>query len=146
LRQSYKTDASVLRETITATVKALGEGRIKPEELPIDPKTRKDLIRYAPGYGCWRPAANIPSHLYTIDSLAKFLGETRLSTGKAHDAFNTTFAALELISEGYLNESAIKGISKRRGAAYCEKSPAGFGITSGHNYTVCNVKRKMKKV
>jgi len=108
--ESYKTDASVLRETITATVKALGEGRIKPEELPIDPKTNKSQIRYAPGYSSIPPAERIPSSPYTVDALAKFLGETKLSTGVAHEAFRTTFAALELISEGYLNESAIKGM------------------------------------
>jgi hypothetical protein len=111
--ESYKTDASVLHETITATVKALGEGRIKPEELPI--KTlqgqRSDSIRIAPSFSVakYRAGTELPLGSYTVDALAKFLGETD-KRGEAHQAFRTTFAALELISEGYLNESAIKGI------------------------------------
>jgi hypothetical protein len=101
--------AKFLRETIQAAVKALGEGKITAEEMPIDPKTNKSLIRYAPSFGCGLPAVRIPQRRYTIDSLAKFLGET----GKgdhAHDAFKATFGALELIAEGYLTESAIKGL------------------------------------
>jgi hypothetical protein len=49
--EAYKTDPSVLRETITATLQALGEGKIKAEELPVPPDTRQDHIRYAPGFG-----------------------------------------------------------------------------------------------
>ena len=45
---------------------------------------------------------------YTIEALAKFLGETKDSTGKPHDGFISTFGALELISEGYLSESACR--------------------------------------
>ena len=107
--ESYKTDASVLRETITATVKALGEGKIRPEEMPIPPDTRQDHIRYAPGYSPSVPARNVISYPYTMASLARFLGETDKG-GEAHQAFRTTFAALELISEGYMNESSIKGM------------------------------------
>jgi len=108
--KKINTDAGVLRETIQAAVKALGEGKITAEEMPIDPSTRTDLIRYAPGFGCSPPAAKVPQHPYTIDSLAKFLGETKASTGCAHEPFKAIFGALELIAEGYLTEAAIKGL------------------------------------
>ena len=111
---SYKSDPSVLRETITATVKALGEGKIRPEEMPVDPKTNKQHIRYAPGFSSLTPASSIKSYPYTVDSLAKFLGATKPSNDAAKDEFKTTFAALELISEGHMTESAVKGLEIRK--------------------------------
>jgi hypothetical protein len=94
----------VLRETITSAVQALGAGKIKPEEMPVSDDTRKNVIRYAPGFGRSTAAGDRP---YTVDGLARFLGEVK-SNGEAHEAFRAAFGALELISEGYLAESALK--------------------------------------
>jgi len=91
--ESYKTDAGVLRETITAAIQALGEGKIAPEEMPIPPKTNTGEIRYAPSFSASVVLAQrIPESRYTIDSLAKFLGEAK-ADGHAHDAFRITFGA-----------------------------------------------------
>ncbi len=103
--EQYRTNAGVLRETITATIRALGEGKITPEEMPIDPKTKTEYIRYAPGYTTMSPAG--AAHPYTVEALAKFLGELD-GRDEPHAAFKNAFASLELISRGRLTEAQIK--------------------------------------
>jgi hypothetical protein len=83
-----------LREVITATLEAYAAGKITLAEMPIDPKTNKTQIRYAPGFSSVAPGPSIPSRPYTVDGLAKFLGEVD-DTGHATHAFKAAFAALE---------------------------------------------------
>jgi hypothetical protein len=102
---------------ITSVLKALGSGQIKPEEMPIatGERQRTDKIRVAPGFSVGQSAASgaLPPGAYTVDGLAKFLGEVKEdTTGWATEAFKAAFGALELISEGYLAESAIKGLDQ----------------------------------
>lgn len=104
--ESYRSDPSVLRETITATLKALGEGKIGPEEMPIGSNASKQYIRYAPGFETAPSTGALRQ--YTKESLAKFLGLAR-PTGNPQDSFDTAFATLELMSEGYLTEAQVKG-------------------------------------
>lgn len=75
--------------------------------MPVPADTRKDLIRYAPGYGPSPLAGNVPSVPYTVDALARFLGEVK-HRGEAHKGFHAMFGALELLSEGYLTEAVPK--------------------------------------
>jgi hypothetical protein len=63
-----------IREAIVATLNTLAAGRITAKELPISPDTRKDHIRYAPGFGRGLPATQVIECPYTVDGLAKFLG------------------------------------------------------------------------
>jgi hypothetical protein len=98
-----------LREAIIATLETLAAGKITAKELPIDPKTNTSSVRYAPGYASIPPAERIPSQPYTIDGLAKFLGEVK-DDGHAQDAFRATFGALELIDGNGLKESDIAGL------------------------------------
>ena len=52
--ESYKTNAAVLRETISSAVEALGAGKILPEEIPFKKgeAQRTDAFRYAPSFSC----------------------------------------------------------------------------------------------
>ena len=102
--EAYETDASVIRETITAAVQALAEGKIKPTELPIAPHTKSQHVRYAPSYSS-TGAAPVDAHPYTIEGLAKFLGEVD-KRGEPRDTFKTVFGMLELLSDGHLTEAA----------------------------------------
>lgn len=111
--ESYKTDASVLRETILAAVEAHGAGKIAADEMPIDPSTNKNVIRYAPGFGPVT-AGVTGAHPYTVEVLAKFLGMVKTGSQTARDSFVAAFGAVELISEGYLTEERIKGLEIRR--------------------------------
>jgi hypothetical protein len=65
--RAFNRDPNVLRKAIVATVEALATGKIKPEEMPVDPKTNQQYIRYASG----RP----DGYPYTMDSIATFLGQ-----------------------------------------------------------------------
>lgn len=88
-------------------MRTLAEGKIKPEEMPIPADTRKDLIRYAPGFG--RGPAAGPRVPYTVDALANFLNDVD-KDGKASEIFNATFAALELIEEGWIKKEDVEEI------------------------------------
>jgi hypothetical protein len=93
----------VLREAIVATVEALAAGKIKPEEMPIDLKTNTQHFRYASS----PLEESIPAHPYTLNSLARFLGQIKPKTDEATDGFRTMFTALELVTEGWLPESVF---------------------------------------
>jgi len=84
---------------ILATLRALADGKITAEEMAVAEDTRKDAIRYAPGFGPVPLAVHVP-HPYTIDALAKFLGAVR-DDGHATEDFKAAFSALELIEEGF---------------------------------------------
>jgi hypothetical protein len=90
-----------MRETIRAAVQALGDSQITPDEMAIKTgeRQRNDTIRLAPSYSGGQNVAGdtLPPNSYTVDALAKFLGEVG-SDGHAHDGFKNAFAVLELIS------------------------------------------------
>jgi hypothetical protein len=98
-----------LREAITATLETLAAGKITAKELPIPSDTRKDFIKYAPGFERVAPAPNVPYCSYTVDGLAKFLGEVDGADHASHD-FKATFGALELIDGNGLKEGDIAGL------------------------------------
>jgi hypothetical protein len=102
-----------LREAIIATLETLAAGKITAKELPIatGQGKRTDTIRLAPGFDIERfPAGGIlPPLAYTIDALARFLGETK-ERGEATESFKATFGALELIDGNGLKEGDIAGL------------------------------------
>lgn len=69
--------------------------------MPIGANTPKQYIKYATG------PSPVPVP-FTSQSLAQFLGAAK-PTGKPQDSFDTAFATLELMSEGYLTEAQVKG-------------------------------------
>ena len=77
---SYKTNAAVLRETISSAVEALGAGKILPEEMPIDPKTNANALRYAPSFASVTAAVtdlqsdeNTKKHPYTVEGSSSLI-------------------------------------------------------------------------
>ena len=95
-----------LRETIIATLETLAAGKITAKELPIPDGAGKQHIRYAPGFSFIAPAQQASFPSYTIDALAKFLGEVDKAGHATHD-FRDTFGALELIDGNGLKEGDI---------------------------------------
>jgi hypothetical protein len=82
--------------------------------ISIEQGQRSDAIRIAPSYIETKllAGAQLPSGAYTVEALAKFLGEVG-SDGRPHAGFRAMFGALELLSEGYLTEAQIKGSTSR---------------------------------
>jgi hypothetical protein len=109
---TYKHDASVIRETIRAAVEAYGAGKISEKEMPVDAKTNASALRYAPSFLLSGPSGG--PHPYTVDSLARFLGTVKPETQKATNGFVAAFGSIELIEEGYLTEARIAGLEPRK--------------------------------
>jgi hypothetical protein len=110
-----KFDTSVFREAIAAAVEAHGKGLIPPKEMPIDPKTRTDTIRYAPTFSTEKPSVtDSVTHPYTMESFAKFLGFVKAESQKSTNSFIAAFGAEELIADGIMKESQIRGLSAER--------------------------------
>lgn len=107
-----KFDTAVLREAIAAAVEAHGKGLILPKEMPIDPKTNTTVIRSAPSFSV--SGTDPVPHPYTVDRLAKFLGFVKTDSQKPTNSFIAAFGAEELIADGVLKESQIKGLSAER--------------------------------
>lgn len=107
---AYKKDASVLRETITSTLTALAEGKIKPDEMSVPEDTNERFIRYAPGFGT---RADTGARRYTVEALAKFLGEVRSDRGEVRPRheFVNAFNSLELMSENHLSEATLLALN-----------------------------------
>ena len=87
----------------------MAAGKITAKELPIPPHTKPGYIRWAPGFSSGSPATQTTSHSYTIDGLAKFLGEVG-SDDKATESFKATFGAMELIDGNGLKEEQVAGL------------------------------------
>jgi hypothetical protein len=110
-----KFDTAVLREAITAAVTAHGKGLILSKEMPVPKDTREGYIRYAPSFAANQPAPESGARPYTTQALAQFLGFTK--PGKRQeptDSFVAAFGAEELIADGIMKESQIKGLSAER--------------------------------
>ena len=58
------------------------------------------------------PAESVHPSPYTIDALAKFLGEVKEDTKWATEAFKATFGAMELIDGNGLKEEQVAGHRK----------------------------------
>jgi hypothetical protein len=101
-----------IREAIAAGVQAHGAGKILPGEMPISKDTRLDAIRVAPGYTPIERevvTTSRPSTVYTTEALAKFLGFFSGSQGQPTASFKAAFGAEELIADGVMKESQVKG-------------------------------------
>jgi hypothetical protein len=100
---------------VTGTAEAHGKGLILPSEMKIEnPK----MLRYAPSYAVGAQTTDsVVSHPYTVDALAKFLGFVKRGNQEPTNSFHAAFGAEELIADGVLKESQIKGLSGERGSA-----------------------------
>jgi hypothetical protein len=102
-RENVRGELPVMLEAVSAVVKALGENKIsrgtgKNQMLEVDPKTRKDAVRYAPSFVAGKLSGPPDGpHAYTAATLARFLGGMYLkSTGKAQDSVQAALSFLEL--------------------------------------------------
>jgi chemotaxis protein histidine kinase CheA len=120
--QEWSTDATVVLETVRATVAAYAEGRIELDE----PTAKvKDQWRYAPsfrvgGTRCAEP--RVPGALNEIKQLEVKTGHSSTARpytsrevtnflGWERTKVKTALSALELIEEGILDEGAFVGLS-----------------------------------
>ena len=91
----------------------MAAGKITAKELPIatGERQRTDAIRVAPGFDIGQKVAGdlLPPRSYTVQALAKFLGEVG-SDDKATESFKATFGAMELIDGNGLKEEQVAGL------------------------------------
>jgi hypothetical protein len=81
----------------------LGNGEIKQNEIPVDPSTRKDVLRCAPSFLVEAPvAAAATGPFYTVDSIASVLGKVQPASQHATHTMLAAAAICELQEEGYL--------------------------------------------
>lgn len=108
-REAYGSSPLSLIESVKAVVKGLAEGRIKPFE--IDPKVRKDAIRYAPSFVPGEGVGGTsPQMAYTAMSIAQFLGRTEQRDAKRikpEDSIVAALNALHLIELGHLRSNEL---------------------------------------
>jgi hypothetical protein len=100
-------------------LQALGEGKITPEEMPVPPDTRKDHIRYAPGFGGGPSADRVLP--YTVEALAKFLGEVQPNNAP-RESFRAAFDALET-SKSFVIYRAVVIVEQHISPARKEHTP-----------------------
>jgi hypothetical protein len=111
--ETYATNSAVLIESIRATVDAYAEGKISLGEMPIPSKTNDEFIRNAPSF-LLSGTPGVP-HPYTAQSLALFLGMVKPGEqDKPNERFTGAIWALELIDQGILKESTLKGIGTKQ--------------------------------
>lgn len=95
-----------LLEIVEATVRALGEGKLKEFPTPED-KTKHEYIRIAPSFVPGVSAPKLGAHSYTVDSLASFLGFSKEGSGRAQNKFVDVVNSLELIERGLIKYSDV---------------------------------------
>jgi hypothetical protein len=106
-RENLRGELLVSLEAVSAAVKALAAGAVVFEE--VDPKTRKDALRYAPSFVPEKTSDGPgPSHAYTADTLARFLGGSYVEPDKT--AQNTVRAALGILE---MEERKVVGFSEQ---------------------------------
>lgn len=106
-RENVRGERPIMLEAITAAVRALAEGKIELEEL--DPKTRKDAIRYAPSYipGKLPSDTAAVSHAYTADSLARFLGYIKRASKTAKNSVVAALGLLEMEERKLIKRDSV---------------------------------------
>ena len=76
-------------------------------------RQRTDRIRVAPSYSTSESDV-LPLTAYTLTGLAAFLGFVKPKSQEPTSSFVAAFGAEELIADGVLRESQIKGLSAER--------------------------------
>ena len=106
-RENLRGELLVALEAVSAAVKAYGSGTVEFEKL--EPKTRKDALRYAPSFVPGKASVTPDvTHVYTVDSLAKFIGGTYVRpNGHAQELVRAALGILEM------EERKVKGFSEK---------------------------------
>ena len=104
-RENLRGELLVALEAVSAAVKAYGAGTVQFETL--DPKTRKDALRYAPSYVPGSVTSDV-THPYTVDGLARFIGGTYIRPdGHAQELVRAALGILEM------EERKVRGFSEK---------------------------------
>ena len=122
-QENVRGELPVVIEAVSAAVKALGEGKIKIEAP--DSKTNTKVIRYAPNFVAGKESVTtVVTHPYTTESLAKYLGYVKKSSGTAKNSVVAAMGILERAEIARLEEGKDekKGVEK---ALRVEKSFTG---------------------
>ena len=98
--EEWGTNAYIEAQTVESTIRAYGAGEI---ELPEVRREDERYLRYAKGPD---------SGPYTVDSVAKFLGWVKDSTGKPNHACNVAFQMLDAFDKGVVERKQLRGIKR----------------------------------
>jgi len=123
-QENVRGEMPVVIEAVAAAVRALGQGDI---EVPAPaPNTRKDSLRYAPSFVAGK--GTVPTvgtvAVYTVESLAAYLGFIKKATGKAKDSVYAAMGTLER-AEIASREGGKAGVEK---ALKVERSFSGMKV------------------
>jgi len=98
--EEWGTNAYIEAQTVESTIRAYGAGEI---ELPEVRREDERYLRYA----------KVPdSGPYTVDSVAKFLGWVKDSTGKPNHACNVAFQMLDAFELGIVSRKELRGVKR----------------------------------
>lgn len=98
--EEWGTNAYIEAQTVESTIRAYGAGEI---ELPEVRREDERYLRYA----------KVPdSGPYTVDSVAKFLGWVKDSTGKPNHACKVAFEMLDAFELGIVSRKELRGVKR----------------------------------
>lgn len=137
--ENVKGELPVVLEAVNAAVKALGENKIELE--PLDPKTRKEVVRYAPSFIPGKQSSTtVVLHPYTVDSLAAYLGYIKRDSKKAKNSVVAAMGILEQAEKAQTEAGGEAGVKK---AFSVEKTLVALGV-NGAVQAVSDIRRREK--
>jgi hypothetical protein len=89
----------------------LADGKIAAEGIPVDPKTNKNAIRYAPSFSAGSSVTSAVTHPYTMEFVARVMGKTQEIRETPTNSFVTAFGVVELAKQ----LSAVMGAEAETG-------------------------------
>jgi len=108
-RENLRGELLSVIEAVSAAVKAFGAGVVEFEK--VDPKTRKDYLRYAPSFVPGKESVTPGvTHPYSAETLARFLGGIYVKKAREGMAQNSVVAALGVLE---MEERKVKGFSEK---------------------------------
>lgn len=104
-RETYASSPASVIESVQAVVQALADGTIPA--FTLDPKTRKESIRYAPSYVAGKDVPAVAGRYpYTANLVAQFLGRT-FSDGGSNTAVVAALNFLQLEELGAVTNAIL---------------------------------------
>jgi hypothetical protein len=138
-QENVRGELPVVLEAVFAAVRALGEGKIEVESL--SPKSKISAIRYAPSFIAGACCPTVGQHPYTTDSIARFLGYTKKSTGRPKDSVTAAFGILETAERAGMEG----GETGKKKASAVEKSLAKLPVNEAVK-AVSEIKQREVKI
>jgi murein DD-endopeptidase MepM/ murein hydrolase activator NlpD len=140
-QENVRGELPVVIEAVAAAVKALGEGKIEIEAP--DPKTNDQHLRYAPSFIPGKKASSPTGgeNVYTMDSLARYLGYIKKSTNRAK---NSVVAAMGILERAEIAsmEGGKEGVTK---AVTLERSFSSMKVNDALK-SLSEIKQREEKI